>query len=144
MEGNPMADNAETLRVLDKLIGDLRDELDRARAAADRIPQLSSDLAALERARAMVSGDAHESAVGPWPPAGTMPMSTIPSLQPVTEVTLNVLREAAKPVMLDDVMAAVWARVPNAKRTTVMSHLSRFVEAGRVRRVAPSTYEFVK
>ena len=53
-----MGDNAETLRLLDRLIVDARDQLGRARAAAERIPHLTADLASLERTRAMVAGDA--------------------------------------------------------------------------------------
>ena len=127
---------AEAVRVLDNLIAGRREKLDEAKKIADTIPALVADLAALERARALAAGNGHATEV---PSAAE---TTEPSHK--TGMVLEALRTAGRALTVDQIMTAVTAREPSAKRMTILGHLSRFAEKGRVRRTAPGIYEFVK
>lgn len=131
--------------MLDRLIRETEQKLEEAKRAADSIPALSNDLLALQRSRALATGNANGNGQGgsltrkiemesPFPvrAAGSIPQ---------TEMVLDILWTAGRPMLVKDIMATIRERVPDAKEPTIVSHLSRFVERKKVRRTAPSTYE---
>ena len=140
-----MGATADVVKALDTLIRQVREDLETAKRAADSIPVLSSDLLALERARALALGNGHgvvHVAVEP----GTAEVRFVP--RPVTvyqtDMVLNILRTAGRPMTVKEIMAALKEQAPGAKEMTIVSHLVRFVQKGKVTRTAPSTYEIVK
>jgi hypothetical protein len=144
-----MKNTAEMIPTLDKMIADTERRLGEAKRFADMIPALSSDLAALRRARDLAAhahdsvtiGFSEKASVKLSPPSTAEPTAPTPIL---TELVLQTLVEAGRPMLVPQIVEAVRRKVPTAKEVTLVSHLVRFVQKGRVRRVAPSTYEFVK
>lgn len=123
-----MAPNQEAVRVLDEMIRDAEQELDKAK-------KLSTDLKALRRSRALAAG------LDPDRPSAA-PNGGKPVL--MTEIVLEMLHQSGRPMKVSEIMEQLRAKVPEAKEMTIVGHLVRFMKRGLVKRTEPSTYQAVK
>ena len=131
----------EIRSMLDEAKGDLAD----AQKVVGRIPDLTADIEALERSLRRAQGV--NGAAAPALPEQSLvrtPIFRKSAAIPKTEMVLGILREAGRPLTVSEVMDAVRAKAPDAKRMTIISHLSRFAERKLIRRIGTGTYEFVR
>lgn len=147
-------DDVAALNALTERINALETELADLKRAAARILLLESNLRALRQSRALLGGEPDRSLTAPngsgprlFPgprPSGQLPpptkVVTPVSPIPASILTLMVLREAARPLHVGEIMQTLRARGCQASQATIVGSLARYVKLGKLQRVAESTY----
>jgi len=129
---------SDAIREIDRALERVGRELAKAQEAAQKIPGLTALLASLEQTRVYLTGS-NGSESRPTPAIFRSPVAA-----PLTEITLGILRASTEPMTVDQIMDLVKQTAPDARRFTILGHLSRFVERGLARRTAPATYEAIR
>jgi hypothetical protein len=108
----------DTITVIEAHIQQKRTELERLQQAVAAIPQVQSDLAALERTLAILRGDTVS-----IPPSFGQSYS-IPQ-EPYPELAQAIIREEGKPLTGDEITAIARSKGKTVKRASLMGALYR-------------------
>ena len=127
----------DVIEAIDTKIAETRREQERLRRAAELLPTVEANLTALLRSRAILSGEE---------PEETEAISSLGQHRSTARsgsigaMAVEILREAGKPLHVNDLAARLRAKGSKAAKHTVVGSLARYTKIGRLRRTAPSTY----
>jgi hypothetical protein len=133
-----VADQQGVIAAIDAKIVEMQQELERLRRAAELIPLTEANLEALQRTRSLFMGERLEGRetveVRRSNRSHMIPADSAGGL------TLEILREAKRPLHISELMRELTAKGSQASQDTVSGMLSRYLSKGYVTRVATSTY----
>jgi hypothetical protein len=133
-----VADRQDVIAAIDTKIAEMQQELERLRRAAELIPLTEANLEALQRTRALFLGEHIQ-----LQETGEVRRSNLSHMIPAGStggMTLEILREAGRPLHISELMRELRAKGSKSSQDTVTGMLSRYITNKYVKRVATSTY----
>jgi len=119
---------------------DQEEEFKRLQKAISLMPRIEGDLAALERSLKIVKGE-EDSGTQITPQTGSLTMADMFGRESVPQLIYSVLKEAAKPQRIEQIMPLLAARGCTATEPTVRGAIYRNAKIGKMfRLVAPGTF----
>lgn len=131
----------DVIEAIEAKIADTKREQERLRRAAELLPTVEANLAALIRSRAILSGEEPEEP-SPDSPRSRERGSAFP--RSVGVLAVEALREAGKPLHVDELLLSLRTKGSIAAKHTLVGALARYTNDGKLRRTAPSTYGLPK
>lgn len=128
----------DVIDVIDSKIAETRHEQERLRRAAELLPTVNENLAALLRTRELL-GAGKESEIIVATSDSVKQTSGVPP-KSIGALVVEALREAGQPLHVNELMNKLHVKGSKVARHTLVGTLARYVKESRLRRTAPSIY----
>jgi hypothetical protein len=127
-------DSAVDTMDIDSKIKELEAETERLQPLVQRLGLIAAQLDTLRKAKSLLTdGDGNGNGVAP------IGSRIVPGS--IGALALEVLRQAARPVHVKEILEQVRAKgKPNLAEATLVSTLCGYMNSGKIKRPAPSTY----
>jgi hypothetical protein len=135
-----MVSDKTVVEALDVKIRDAEKELKKVKRLAESIPKLEADLQSLKRTRAMFTGKEASTKEVSKEEVATHASQKKGEGQSIGNIALEIIKEAGRPVHVDDLLPKLKAKREKTSRGSLVSTLIRYMQEGRLEKTAPNTF----